>query len=70
MADRFRSFEKLKFHFADNRDISIVATERQGTTCLIMAPHGGKIEKGTSELASAIAATDYSLYLFEGLLNG
>ena len=31
-----------------------------------MAPHGGKIEKGTSELAEAIALEDFNFYAFEG----
>jgi len=34
----------------------------------IIAPHGGKIEPRTSEIARAIAGDDFSLYLFEGLL--
>jgi phage replication-related protein YjqB (UPF0714/DUF867 family) len=32
-----------------------------------MAPHGGKIEPMTSEIAEAIAKDDYSFYSFEGL---
>lgn len=35
-----------------------------------MAPHGGLIEPGTSLIARAIAGTDRSLYLFEGLRRG
>jgi phage replication-related protein YjqB (UPF0714/DUF867 family) len=37
---------------------------------LIAAPHGGRIEPGTSEIATAIAGEDLSLYLFEGLQSG
>ena len=33
----------------------------------IIAPHGGWIEYGTSQLAIAVAGDDFSLYLFEGL---
>jgi poly-gamma-glutamate hydrolase-like protein len=33
----------------------------------LVAPHGGGIEPGTSELADAIAASDLSFYTFEGL---
>jgi len=32
-----------------------------------MAPHGGKIEPGTSEIADAIAANKYAFYSFEGI---
>src|SRR5512133_3205299 len=34
---------------------------------LILAPHGGGIEPGTSEVASAIAGSEFSLYCFESL---
>jgi phage replication-related protein YjqB (UPF0714/DUF867 family) len=34
---------------------------------LIMAPHGGKIERMTSEIAEAIAGDNYSFYSLEGL---
>jgi phage replication-related protein YjqB (UPF0714/DUF867 family) len=32
-----------------------------------MAPHGGKIEPMTAEIAESIAGTTYSFYAFEGL---
>ena len=34
----------------------------------IIAPHGGGIEPGTSEIAEAIAGTEFSFYAFEGLM--
>jgi phage replication-related protein YjqB (UPF0714/DUF867 family) len=34
---------------------------------LILAPHGGDIEAGTSELAASVAGDDHNLYCFEGL---
>jgi phage replication-related protein YjqB (UPF0714/DUF867 family) len=37
---------------------------------VIVAPHGGRIEPGTSETAALIAASDFSLYCFEGLVSG
>jgi phage replication-related protein YjqB (UPF0714/DUF867 family) len=40
--------------------------KRDGVAALI-APHGGGIEPGTSEVADAIAATDFSFYAFEGI---
>ena len=43
---------------------------RQGMrTFAIMAPHGGKIERGTSQLAEAIAGTEHAFYSFEGIKN-
>jgi len=41
-------------------------TDRAASAAVI-APHGGKIEPGTSEMAMAIAGGSYSLYSFEGL---
>jgi phage replication-related protein YjqB (UPF0714/DUF867 family) len=32
----------------------------------VLAPHGGRIEDGTSEIAQAIAGNDHHLYLLEG----
>jgi phage replication-related protein YjqB (UPF0714/DUF867 family) len=33
----------------------------------VVAPHGGDIEHGTSEIADAIAGDDFSFYAFEGI---
>ena len=33
----------------------------------VIAPHGGGIEPGTSEVARALAGQDFALYCFEGL---
>ena len=35
-------------------------------TIVVLAPHGGSIEPGTSEIARAIAGVDFSFYAFEG----
>ena len=45
----------------------ITAIERPGSRVLIIAPHGGRIEVGTSELAALIAADEHNLFSFEGL---
>jgi phage replication-related protein YjqB (UPF0714/DUF867 family) len=34
---------------------------------VIIAPHGGEIEPGTSEIATRIASDDLGIYLFEGI---
>jgi phage replication-related protein YjqB (UPF0714/DUF867 family) len=62
--DRYRDFNHLTTHEVAGVDYHI-RTRRAGTT-LIIAPHGGGIEPGTSELAEAIAGADHSLYIFEG----
>lgn len=33
----------------------------------VMAPHGGEIEPGTTEIAEAVAGRDHAFYSFEGL---
>ena len=37
---------------------------------VIVAPHGGRIEPGTSRTAALLAADDFSLYCFESLVSG
>ena len=45
----------------------VVHTSRPSSVAIV-APHGGKIEPGTSEIALAIAGADFNLYLVEGML--
>jgi phage replication-related protein YjqB (UPF0714/DUF867 family) len=45
--------------------VHVVPRERSGIA--VLAPHGGRIEGRTSEIARLIAGDDHSLYLFEGL---
>jgi phage replication-related protein YjqB (UPF0714/DUF867 family) len=63
--DKYRDFLHLAAHEVKGVDYCIRA--RSASSVLIIAPHGGGIEPGTSELAEAIAAADHSLYLFDGL---
>lgn len=66
MTSIYRSFKDLAKKEVEGKDYRIrMAFKRCGV--LVIAPHGGKIEPGTSEIAEAIAASDYSLYCFEGL---
>ncbi|MGF0223960.1 poly-gamma-glutamate hydrolase family protein [Bacillus velezensis] len=63
-ADKYRNFEELKanelpFNFS-------IFSKEQDTDVLILAPHGGGIEGGTSELAKELSEA-YSTYLFEAL---
>ena len=44
-----------------------IRIELKDPRVLVMAPHGGKIEPATAEVAEAIAGMDYSFYSFEGL---
>lgn len=49
------------------RDFEIQVQRQPASPIAVIAPHGGGIEDGTSEIARAIARDDFNLYLFEGL---
>lgn len=66
MADKYLNFGELSQREKVNRDFRVrVHPAKSGT--VILAPHGGSIEPGTSEVAEAIAAGLYSFYAFEGI---
>lgn len=65
--DHYLSFEALAELERKNKDYRIVTQSRRTSRCVVLAPHGGGIEPGTSELAKEIAGAEHSLYLFEGL---
>ncbi|CAF1916965.1 poly-gamma-glutamate hydrolase family protein [Bacillus subtilis] len=63
-ADKYSNFEELK---ANESPLSYnILTTDVDRRVLILAPHGGGIEGGTSELARELSKS-YSTYLFEGL---
>ncbi len=65
--DAYTSFEQLARYECEGRDYRVIVREVPDSPIVIVAPHGGGIERGTSEIAVAIAGEDFSLYLFEGL---
>ncbi len=63
--DRYGSYRALQEREREGRDYVIFA--RAGRTdTTVMAPHGGEIEPGTSEIARAIAGDEHGFYAFEG----
>ncbi len=68
MQDKYDSFAALEAggEIAD-QDYNTTVHERPQSGVLIIAPHGGSIEIGTTELAQLIAGSDYSLFAFNGL---
>lgn len=68
MPDRYSSFKQLAANERLNIDYRIRVTDRLSET-VIIAPHGGWIEPGTSEIAEAISGSDLSFYAFEALRN-
>ncbi len=63
----YRSFADLAAAQHRGRDFEIEIRRRPSSPVAVVAPHGGRIEDGTSEIARAIAADDLNLYLLEGL---
>jgi phage replication-related protein YjqB (UPF0714/DUF867 family) len=64
--DRYRCFDELRKCESEGRDYRIRL--HHGKSCFaIMAPHGGKIERGTSRLAESIAGNEHTFYSFEGV---
>lgn len=66
MADQYHSFAALAAREVKDVHYRIRLTARRSPIAIV-APHGGFIEPGTSELAAAIAGKTHSLYCFESL---
>jgi phage replication-related protein YjqB (UPF0714/DUF867 family) len=66
MADKYPNFYALSQQETAGVDFRIHLS-RASAAFAIVAPHGGGIEPGTSELAVAIAGERFSFYSFEGL---
>jgi phage replication-related protein YjqB (UPF0714/DUF867 family) len=67
MLDKYTSFAALAAGEVAGTDFTTTVHERPRSGVLVIAPHGGSIEIGTSELAALIAGTQYSLFTFDGL---
>jgi len=63
---KYTCYAELKKHECQGRDYSIKLRSGRSDV-LIMAPHGGNIEPGCSEIAAAVAAGEHSFYALEGL---
>jgi phage replication-related protein YjqB (UPF0714/DUF867 family) len=66
MTSSYQGFKELADREVEGQDYRI-RIEIRDPRVLIMAPHGGNIERTTSEIAEAIAGHNYSFYSFEGL---
>ena len=66
MADKYRNFAALAVAERAGIDYDI-RLRRAQPSFAIVAPHGGGIEPGTSEIADCIADETYSFYTFEGI---
>jgi phage replication-related protein YjqB (UPF0714/DUF867 family) len=64
--DKYENFARLSAQERLGEDYLITCIRRRSPVAII-APHGGRIEPGTSEIARAIAAEDLNFYAFEGI---
>jgi len=64
--DRYVSFAELAANEEEGKDFRVrVRTGSSGI--VVIAPHGGEIEAGTSEVADAVAHEEHTFYSFEGM---
>lgn len=66
MSDKYWNFAELDAAEAEGCDYKIRWKDRN-SNIIIIAPHGGGIEPGTSEIADSVAGDDFSFYAFEGV---
>jgi phage replication-related protein YjqB (UPF0714/DUF867 family) len=64
--DNYNNFRELSNSERIDRDYQIVISDL-GSPTSIIAPHGGKIEPKTSDIAAGIARDQFNYYCFEGL---
>ncbi|MEJ2690543.1 MAG: poly-gamma-glutamate hydrolase family protein [Deltaproteobacteria bacterium] len=60
--DKYASFQQLK----DAESNYSTTCENRKTIIAVYAPHGGRIDLGSSEIAEEIARGDFSIYHFQG----
>jgi phage replication-related protein YjqB (UPF0714/DUF867 family) len=66
-SDDFLGYDDLARHYVEGIDYAVHVTPRERSRAAVLAPHGGRIEGRTSDIARLIAGEDHGLYLFEGL---
>jgi len=64
---KYGSYDELARGEMLGRDYRVWIKQASGSDVVVIAPHGGLIEVGTSEIAELIAGGEYALFSFEGL---
>jgi phage replication-related protein YjqB (UPF0714/DUF867 family) len=65
--DKYRNFEELRKSEVEGNDYRLVVIRRPESRIAVIAPHGGKIEPYTADIAEAIAGNEFNLYCFLGI---
>ncbi len=68
MVDTYKNFSELSRERQEGTDFKIKAEDSLDKSIAFVAPHGGKIECRTSEVAIQSANGVFCLYLFEGVM--
>ncbi|MBW1958233.1 MAG: poly-gamma-glutamate hydrolase family protein [Deltaproteobacteria bacterium] len=66
MKDTYKDFKSLSAVEKEGKDFRIWSNNIKSRIAIV-APHGGGIEPGTSEIAKSIAGDDFACYSFEGI---
>lgn len=67
LAKTFKSFADLAAVYKEGVDYCIKMQAGLHPHIAVVAPHGGAIERPTSQIASDIAGKEFSCYMFEGI---
>lgn len=62
----YRGYADLAKVQVEGVDYRICVRARPSSSVAVIAPHGGSIERYTSDMARAIAGEEFNLYLFDG----
>jgi phage replication-related protein YjqB (UPF0714/DUF867 family) len=68
--DKYGSFRALEAAERRGRDYDVDSRRVDGSSVVVIAPHGGSIEPLTDGIASNIAGSDFSFYAFRALNAG
>ena len=66
-SDLYKNFSELQKN-EDSKNYSI-ETKKRKSDVLVLAPHGGRIEYGTTDIAKSLAGKKWSYYAFNGKLK-
>jgi phage replication-related protein YjqB (UPF0714/DUF867 family) len=67
LSEDFCGYDDLARHNVEGVDYAVRVMPRERSRVAVLAPHGGRIEGRTSDIARLIAGDEHQLYLFEGL---
>ncbi len=67
LASSYRGYADLARAQTEGEDYRVLARQVAASSIAVIAPHGGRIEQYTSDIARGVADGDFNLYSFEGI---